>query len=160
VTEPANPTDPDPAPTDPDPDEPEIGEPEADGRYPKTIVDSLRAESSERRRRAREADEARQEAEERAERLAERLLRSTVAQHATGLADPGDLLLNIEPGELLDDDGLPDPAKITTACTALLVKKPHLASRKPAPGSDIDQGPRGGTKETFDFAAMLRGAAR
>lgn len=34
----------------PDPDEPEIGEPEADGRYPKSIGDGLRQEAAWQRR--------------------------------------------------------------------------------------------------------------
>jgi hypothetical protein len=153
-----NPTDP-PA---PDPDEPEIGAPEADGRYPKSIVDGLRQEAADRRRKAREADEARQAADDRAARLTERLLRASVAQHASGLADPEDLLVHVDDAtQLLDDDGMPDPAKITTAATALLVKKPHLASRKPAPGSDIDQGARGSAPEAADdFAGLLRNAVR
>ena len=82
---------------------------------------------------------------------------ASVAQHATTLADPADLLAHVDAADLTDDDGTPDPEKITVATAALLAKKPHLASRKPA--GDIDQGARGGAPESADFAVLLRKAA-
>jgi hypothetical protein len=142
----------------PDPDEPEIGEPGNDGRYPAEIVQNLRREAADRRRKARDADEARTAAEQRATQLSERLIATTVAQHATTLADPADLLAHVDTADLTDDDGMPDPAKITIAAAGLLAKKPHLASRKPS--GDIDQGARGDAPEAVDFAGLLRGAAR
>ncbi len=47
--------------------------------------------------------------------------------------------------------------KIAAAARALVAKKAHLASR--APAGDVDQAARGKIAETFDFSAMLRGAA-
>lgn len=144
-------------PNAPDPDEPEVGEPGDDGRYPAEIVQKLRHEAADRRTKAREADAARQAADARAAKLTERLLTASLAQHAGTLADPSDLLAHVDAADLCDDDGLPDPAKIAVAATALLAKKPHLGSRKPA--GDVDQGARGGPPATVDFADLLRRAA-
>lgn len=147
-----------PVPPGPDLDEPEVGEPGDDGRYPAEIVQNLRREAADRRRKARDADQARQAADDRVAQLSERLIAASVAQHATTLADPADLLAHVDAADLTDDDGMPDPAKITSSATALLVKKPHLASRRPA--GDIDQGARSDAREAVDFADVLRGAAR
>jgi hypothetical protein len=51
------------------------------------------------------------------------------------LADPADLPF--------DPDHLADPHKHADAIAELLKAKPHYASRKPAPGSTIHQGPVG-----------------
>jgi hypothetical protein len=90
-------------------------------------------------------------------KLTERLLTASLAQHAGTLADPTDLLAHVEAAELCDDDGLLDPSKIALAATALLARKPHLASRRPS--GDIDQGARATATEVADFASVLRCAA-
>lgn len=55
---------------------------------------------------------------------------------ATGkLADATDLPFDVE---LLDEDGMVDPDKVYAAVTALLARKPHLASRRPT--GSVEQG--------------------
>lgn len=93
-------------------------------------VTRLRREAAERRVTAREATE-------RADRLHRALLDRTIAAAAGPiLADVTDL----PPGDFLDDDDLPDPAKIEAAARALVEAKPHLAARRFAP---IPAGPQG-----------------
>ena len=60
--------------------------------------------------------------------LADRLLTATVASTLSGkLADPSDLLAHLDDAAaLLDDEGVPDPEKITAAADTLLAAKPHL----------------------------------
>lgn len=143
-----------PEPTGPEADQ---AEPESDGRYPAEVVEGLRREAAERRTRAREAEEALATAQEQNKALSARLLDLTVTAHAGTLADPADLLTYTEAGELLGDDGLPDPEKVTTAAAELVARKPQLARR---PLGDIDQGARGTAPEApFDFAGLLKRAA-
>jgi hypothetical protein len=66
-----------------------------------------------------------------------------LAANTRRLADPSDLRPS---ADLLDDDGLPDPAKIDAAIEVLLTAKPHLASRTPR--GDVGQGARGDQKES------------
>ena len=112
--------------TEPEPE----SEPET---FPLEYVQKLRTEAAESRVRAKATDA-----------LATRLHASLVA--ATGrLADPSDLPFD---AAHLDDD-----AAMNTAIDALLVAKPHLASRKPR--GDVGQGQSGGSP-VFDLAKMLR----
>jgi hypothetical protein len=159
---PANPADGD-QPTD----QPATGEPAGDappeqpgedGRYPAEVVERLRREAAERRTRARDAYQALAAANARAEAASARLLALSVERYAGALADPADLLTYVKAEDLLGDDGLPGPDRITAAANELLSRKPHLGNRRPA--GDIDQGPRGTTPpEPFDFSAVLREAA-
>jgi hypothetical protein len=142
----------------PDPDLPEVPEPLEGGVYPAEIVQGLRHEAADKRRKARDADTRAEAAEAKAGVLTERLLTASLARHAPGLADPSDLLAHVPVAELVDEAGLPDPAKIVLATQALLVKKPHLASRRPT--GAIDQGARTTPPEQVDFADILRGAVR
>lgn len=86
------------------------------------------------------------------EQLAGRLTAAYAA--ATGrLADPSDLAFS---DDLLDGDGLVDPAKVTAAVDDLLTRKPHLASRRPS--GAVDQGARDGD-DGFSLAGLLRAGA-
>ncbi len=69
------------------------------------------------------------------------------------LADPTDLPFT---DELLDDDGLVDEAKVRAAVDALIVRKPHLAARRPS--GDVGQGARPEAKEEGLAALLRRGA--
>ena len=89
-------------------------------------VRRLRDEAAEHRVRSKRADT-----------LAERLVTAYAAQ-TRRLADPTDLWYT---PDLLDDDGLPDPAKVEAAVEGLLTSKPHLASRTPR--GDVGQGRQG-----------------
>lgn len=123
------------APNDPNPD-PSSAQPDAE-TFPRTYVEELRRESAKYRQRAQQADD-----------LAQRLHGALVA--ATGrLADASDLAY--------DEAHLTDPAALDAAITALLAKKPHLASRTPR--GDVGQGATGGDA-AVDLAGILRAGAR
>ena len=81
--------------------------------------------------------------------------RLTTAQAAlTGkLADPTDLPFT---DDLLDDDGLVDETKRQSAVDKLIVRKPHLAARRPT--GNVGQGARPETPQ-MGLAAMLRRGA-
>ncbi|MTB72792.1 hypothetical protein GGG17_12630 [Arsenicicoccus sp. MKL-02] len=80
--------------------------------FPRDYVERLRKEAADARVRAKDRDD-----------LAERLHLALVT--ATGrLADPTDLPY--------DEAHLEDEAALTAAVDALLARKPHLASRRPA----------------------------
>ena len=122
-----------------------------DGPVDAALVARLRREAAERRTKAKAAEEALAAARS-------RVLALEVREATRGiLADPSDLLAHVGADRLLDDDGEPNADKIAHAARILLEAKPHLASRTPA--GDVDQGARGKIAETFDFAALLRGAA-
>lgn len=115
---------------------------------PDATPDDLRAEV---RRLRDEAGEHRVKGR-RADALATRLVEAYAA--ATGLlADPSDL--RFDPA-LLDDDGLPDPAKVRAAVDGLLASKPHLASRTPR--GDVDQGARDDAAD-ISLTGLLRAGA-
>lgn len=110
-------------------------EPQGDAEtFPLAYVQKLRAEAAEARTKAK-----------RAEALEAQLFTAQVT--ATGrLADPSDLAFN---AELLEDaEGL------TAAIDALLVARPHLASRTPR--GDVGQGVGSGQGGDVDLAALLR----
>ncbi len=122
------------------PDEPEEGsaaitekvgdEPET---FPREYVQRLRQEAADARVKAKRADD-----------LAERLHVALTA--ATGrLADPTDL--PFDPAHLDDEDAL------TAAVDALLARKPHLASRRPA--GSVGQGATT-APATVNLAGILR----
>jgi hypothetical protein len=114
----------DPAEVQPD-DEAEV--------FPRDYVEKLRQENGRYRQRAHRADE-----------LAQRLHLELVK--ATGkLADPTDLPF--------DENHLDDAQVLADAVEALLIAKPHLASRRPT--GEIGQGPAT-TSGTVDLAALLR----
>lgn len=100
--------------------------PDADPAALRTEIRRLRDEAATTRQRAKRADT-----------LAERLVQA-LAANGRRLADPTDLAFS---ADLLDGDGLPDPAKVEAAVEALLTAKPHLASRTPR--GDVSQGPQG-----------------
>jgi hypothetical protein len=66
------------------------------------------------------------------------------------LADPFDLPFD---EALLDDDGLVDEAKVAAAVDALLVARPHLATRRPS--GDVGQGAADGAG-SFSLVDSLR----
>jgi hypothetical protein len=138
-------------PTPPEPTEPVVEpisvtnvtpvEPEPE-TFPREYVEQLRREAAEARTRAALTDAA-------ATRLVSALVRLDGR-----LVDPTDLAAS---DDLLDEDGLPSPEKVTAAVDRLLALKPHLASRRPA--GTI---PQGATSEPAGapLAGLLRAAAR
>lgn len=107
--------------------------------FPASYVKELRDEAAKARVKAKRADS-----------LAQKLIASMAS--ATGrLADPTDLPLS---EALLDDDGMPDEAKVLAAIDDLLKRKPHLASRKPS--GDVGQGVTNGSAKDVSLADMLR----
>lgn len=105
--------------------------------FPRAYVEQLRQEAAKHRQRASDRDA-----------LAAALWEARVA--ATGrLADPTDLAMPAD-ADPLDGDAL------AAALDALLARKPHLGSRRPA--GDIGQGATQ-TAETVDLAGMLRARA-
>lgn len=117
---------------------------------PGASADDLRAEV---RRLRDEAATGRVRAR-RADTLARRLVEAQAA--ATGLlADASDLRLDAL-DDVLDDDGVPDPALVRAQVEALIDAKPHLASRTPR--GDLAQGARDDTP-AVDLAGLLRAGA-
>lgn len=107
--------------------------------YSADYVRELRAESAERRVKAKRVDEANA-----------RLARAYAVQDGR-LIESGELAY----GEhLLDDDGLVDPVKVTAAIDELLQAKPYLASQRPA--QPIAQGVREDVPEQPGLFALLR----
>lgn len=91
--------------------------------FPKAYVEQLRREAAEHRNKAKRSDE-----------LSRRLVTAIVARIGT-LHDPTDLPFA---ESLLDDDGMPDDAKVTEAVKELAARKPHLVRIRPA--GDVGQG--------------------
>ncbi len=117
------------------------GEPDT---FPRSYVEDLRRESAGYRVQAQRVDEA-----------TTRLAAMAVAQATDGvLADPTDL--TYDPATMADENGWPDPGKITDAAKALLDRKPHLASRRPS--GNAGQGART-SPEPLDLAGLLRSRA-
>jgi hypothetical protein len=110
--------------------------------FPSAVVKDLRDENAKLRVRSKRSDE-----------LATRLVHAIAGQDGR-LADPTDLPVS---DDLLDDDGLPDTAKVQHAIEELLKKKPHLASTRPKV-SDIGQGARPGASDV-SLADILRAGA-
>lgn len=112
-----------------DDDEPEV--------FTREYVEKLRKEAADARVRAKRSDD-----------LTSALWTARVA--ATGrLADPSDLAMP-EGADPLDDDAL------TAAVDDLLLRKPHMATRRPA--GDVGQGATG-VADTVDLAGLLRSRA-
>lgn len=112
-------------------EEPDTTEPDL---FPREVVEKLRQENAKYRHRAQQADS-----------LAERL--HTELVRATGkLADPTDLPFSPE--------HLDDPEALAGAVEDLLVRKPHLAARRPS--GDIGQGRRGTASSEVSLADILR----
>ena len=102
--------------------------------FPREVVEKLRQENGKYRQRAQHADT-----------LANRL--HTELVRATGkLADPTDLPF--------DPEHLDDPETLTAAVEELLVRKPHLAARRPS--GDIGQGNRGSAPAPFSLLDVLK----
>lgn len=117
--------------------EPEVETEETEPEtFPREYVQKLRDESAKYRTKAGKADD-----------LARRLHVALVA--ATGrLADPEDLPF--------DESHLEDEDDLLSALDDLLVRKPHLASRKPS--GDVGQGAGSGSDD-FNLAGLLRSRA-
>lgn len=117
--------------------EPEVETEETEPEtFPREYVQKLRDESAKYRTKAGKADD-----------LARRLHVALVA--ATGrLADPEDLPF--------DESHLEDEYDLLSALDDLLVRKPHLASRKPS--GDVGQGAGSGSDD-FNLAGLLRSRA-
>lgn len=102
--------------------------------FPRAYVEELRQEAADARVKAKRADD-----------LAARLHVALTA--ATGrLADPSDLPF--------EDAHLDDPQALTTALDQLLVRKPHLANRKPR--GDVGQGATSTNSSAVDLGSLLR----
>lgn len=93
--------------------------------YSADSVRELRAESAERRVKAKRVDEANA-----------RLARA-YAQQDGRLIEPGELTYG---DHLLNDDSLVDPDKVSSAIDALLTAKPYPATQRPS--QTIAQGAR------------------
>lgn len=78
-----------------------------------------------------------------------------VAAQTGRLADPTDLPVT---DDLLDEDGMPDPAKVDEAVSRLIEAKPHLASTKPR--GDVGQGARSDVADLPGLGSLLRSAAQ
>ncbi len=121
------------------------GAPASDGQrqtFDREYVPRLRDEAASHRVKAKRADA-----------LAAALVTSQAA--LTGrMADPTDLPFS---EELLDEHGVPDPAKVTAAVEELLGRKPHLAARRPR--GDVGQGARPGEADGVSLAGLLRAGA-
>jgi hypothetical protein len=115
-------------------------EPDDDGRtFDYEYVKGLREEAKSWRIKAAKADEL------------QARLHAEVTKADGRLADPQDLPF--------DPEHLTDPQKHADAITELLNAKPHYATRKPAPGSTIHQGPVGAPVDPKpDLIAGLRAA--
>lgn len=110
--------------------------------YSADYVRELRAESAERRVKAKRVDDAN-----------ERLARA-YAQQDGRLVEPSELGF----GEhLLDDDGLVDQTKVTAAIDELLTAKPYLASNRPL--QPIAQGVREEVPDLPGLFSLLRDGA-
>lgn len=107
--------------------------------YSADYVRELRAESAERRIKAKRVDEANA-----------RLARA-YAQQDGRLVEPGELGYG---DHLLDDDGLVDLTKVTAAIDELLQSKPYLATQRPL--QPIAQGVRQDIPEQPSLFALLR----
>lgn len=130
------PTDDLPNGTEPEAEADELAPEDEPDTFPRAYVEQLRREAAEQRVKAKRADE-----------LGHRLHLALVA--ATGrLADPDDLPYS--------PDHLEDPDALAAAIDALLARKPHLASRRPA--GDIGQGV-GRVSEDVSLAGILRASA-
>lgn len=110
--------------------------------FPAAYVKELREEAAKHRVGAKKSEE-----------LAARLVISMAA--GTGrLADPSDLPVT---DALMDDDGFPDPEKVSVAVADLLERKPHLASTRVS--GDVGQGVRGDIEAMPSLAQLLRQGA-
>lgn len=114
----------------------ETAEPET---FSAEYVRELRAESAERRVKAKRVDEANT-----------RLARAYATQDGR-LVDTAELSYG---DHLLDDDGLVDVAKVTAAIDELLKVKPYLANQRPQ--QTIAQGVREDVPEQPGLFALLR----
>jgi hypothetical protein len=107
--------------------------------FSRAYVAELRAEAAAHRTKAAAAEETNT-------RLRDRLL-----------DDPSDLAVFVDRSALVDDDGLPDPERITAEAERIAGERRHLAARRVA-AVDVGQGPRGKAEAPDPFAAALRGA--
>lgn len=110
--------------------------------YDEAYVKTLRDEAAANRVKAKRVEET------------ETRLRSlAVADAVRGvLQDPADLPWS---DDLADDDGWPDPDKITAAAEQLVAAKPHLAR----PAGDIGQGRHSEHDDTVSLSSLLRAGA-
>lgn len=109
--------------------------------FPRAYVEQLRSEAKEGRIKAAKMDEANA-----------RLI-AAYAQATGRLLDTDALPLS---PDLLDDNGLADPAKVSAAVDELLAAKPFLAKRTPT--TPIALGVRQDTPAELGWLDVLRGA--
>ena len=146
MTEPTQPVADAPAGSDPaEPTTPPVvDEPDT---FPRAVVEDLRRENAEHRTKAARADKA------------TAALVDAYAASAGLLADPSDLARYADPGDLVDDDGVPDADRIREAVQTLVTERPHLRTRRPAEGTDVGQGARNTTGGAFDVSDVMRSLA-
>jgi len=114
--------------------------------FQRDYVEQLRAEAAANRVKAKRADD-----------LAARLVLA-IAEGTGKLIDASDLAVSAEVlPEFMDDDGMPDEAKVQEAVARLIAARPHLA--RPVFAGDVGQGVTGITEAGPGLGAMLRQAA-
>lgn len=136
-------TDTENVPQDPETPAPAEGEnpPEDADTFPREYVERLRRENAEHRTAAREAAEALTPTQQR--------LHGLLVAASGRLADPTDLPF--------DAAHLDDENALNAAIDDLLVRKPHLASRRVA--GDVGQGAGSNSAATVSLAGLLRSGA-
>jgi len=114
------------------------------------LIRDLRSEAAEHRQAAKDATAER-------DQLRTKLHERAAAEALEGvrgiLADPDDLTKFVEAGELVGEDGAPDPEKYQAAAKSLLESKPHLG--KPAGRSGLEAGGARPTPRTSDTDARI-----
>ena len=113
--------------------------------FDREYVAKLRSEAAQRRREAKEAGARLTAMEVELVALRESAFKRALVDVNVGqrrrLVDTEDLLTFGDRSELIDDDGRPDPAKITAAIEGLIATKPHLAM----PTGTVTRGVQGGS---------------
>lgn len=109
--------------------------------FDRAYVQKLRDEAAGHRVKAKRADA---------------LSAALVTAHAASLGRLADATDFPFSDDLLDEDGMPDPAKVSTSVDELLTRKPHLAARRPT--GDVGQGARA-EADDFSLSGLLRRGA-
>ncbi len=125
-------------------------------------VARLRSEAAQRRREVKAAEERISTMAAELEVFRESAFKRALVDVNVGqrrrLVDTNDLLTFTDRSELVDDDGRPDPAKITAAIEGLIATKPHLAM----PTGTVTRGVQGGSfvQPAPSLGSMLGAVAR
>lgn len=125
------------------------------GNEPDDDKSSGNAEAARYRRRARDAESARDALAERIEGMHRSEIERLVSDK---LAVPGDVfeIGRISVGELLNDDGDVDSVKVDVAVSTLLSDRPGLAASPDSSSFDYGQGKRGSTSApSMDWTKFL-----